>query len=819
MTDRIDSAGWRRAHDIVDAVIDLSGDERAAAIRAACHGDASLESAVRRWLLACDDPPSFLDHPPNAGPAAIPHAIPERIGPYRIVRIAGQGGMGTVYEAERADGEFTRRVALKILRDVTGDPDGLARRFRAERQILASLDHPNIARLLDGGVTAGGLPFYVMEFVEGQPIDHHADEHHLGVPERLALFRQICAAVRYAHQRLVVHRDLKPANVLVTAGGQVKLLDFGIARVTGPEPGLPAPLTRTVSHAMTPEYASPEQFRGDAITVTSDVYSLGVVLFELLTGRRPFNAAGIPWSEFERTVLTGDPPRPSDITNDARIRRQLRGDLDTIVLTAMRADPVRRYGSAEQLDGDIERHLSGLPVSARPDTVGYRSWKFVRRHHWQVAAAILVMLSVIGTTVVTAVQSRRMAAAAAQADAERDNAENLSDFLLGLLQLPYPYDSGGVGSLKGMLDNATVRLDSALSGSDDSKTEVMESIAYGYLGMAEYASAERLLERVLAIKRAGGAPELEIADVRLQLAEVLRVGGDPRRALREYDRALPVLRREFGERHIRVLIFTAAAGRANRVVGELDRAEALLRATIAIYRETPIPTIGLANALTGLADVLRDRGDWPGAERAYREVLAMRRAIGAAEAEVAVTLTSIAALRSRQGALAEADSLYAEAIPVLVSQLGPDHIDAAYAFAGLGSLRTMQRRFTAADSILDRTLARARAALPPDHPGLVEFLEPRARLDQHRGSRDSADAFLREASRILAAVETRASPRRALIVGELGRMAVADGRETEGLRLLEQSLEMLDAAGAAGHPDAAAIRRRRAGLHGHQPAD
>jgi serine/threonine-protein kinase len=443
--------------------------------------------------------------------------------------------------------------------------------------------------------------------------------------------------------------------------------------------------------------------------------------------------------------------------------------------------------------------------------VGYRAWKFVRRHHWQVAAAILVGLSVIGTTVVTAVQSRRIAAEAQRADAERVNAEQLSGFLLSLLQLPYPYDSGGVGSLKGMLDSATARLDSALGGSDSSKTQVMESIAYGYLGMGEYASARRLLERVLAIKIASRASELAVADVRLQLAEVLRVGGEPRGALREYERALPVFRRDLGERHIAVLIFTTASGRAQRVLGELDRAEATLRSSIGMHREAGGPSIGLANALTGLADVLRDRGDWAGAERAYREVLGIRRSIGAAKAEVAVTLTSIAALRSRQGALAEADSLYAEAIPELVTQLGPDHIDAAYALAGLGSLRLLQGRVVAADTLLGRTMVRARAALPSGHPGLVEFLVPLARLEQRRGNRRTADAHLREAWRILAAVETRPSPRRALIVGELGRLALADGRGAEGRGLLDQCLAMLDSAGTPGHPDAALVRRSVAG--------
>jgi serine/threonine protein kinase/tetratricopeptide (TPR) repeat protein len=360
--------------------------------------------------------------------------VGRRIGPYRIIKEIGEGGMGAVYLAERADEQYEQRVAVKLVKPGF-DSVFIINRFLSERQILANLDHPNIANLLDGGTTEDGSPYLVMEFIDGLPIDQYCDANRLPIKERVKLFRTVCAAVAHAHRNLVIHRDLKPSNVLVTNQGIPKLLDFGIAKILSPDASaLPADHTAAHVRLMTPDYASPEQVRGDSITTSSDIYSLGVLLYKLLTGHHPYRVKKNLAQEIERVVCEQEPERPSTMvsriedgpstngmsrvtvtpasvssdrdTQPGKLRRLLGGDLDNIVLMAMRKEPQRRYLSVEQLSEDIGRHLEGLPVIARKDTIVYRTEKFVRRHKFGVAAAALVLLTLIGGIVGTSWEAR-----------------------------------------------------------------------------------------------------------------------------------------------------------------------------------------------------------------------------------------------------------------------------------------------------------------------------------------------------------------------------------------------------------------------------
>lgn len=437
---------WERINAIFDHAVELTAAERPAYLDGVCSDDAELRSEVARLLEAHERASGFIERPldrefEGAAQVRASHLEGKRIGAWRVLRQVGRGGMGAVWLGERADGQFEQHVAIKLIHPGLG-ADWVLRRFRTERRILAGLDHPHIARLYDGGTTDDGVPYFVMEYIEGVPIDRYCDERRLDVTARLELFRQVCAAVAYAHQSLVIHRDIKPSNVLVAADGAAKLLDFGIATIledrgTGAEVH-----TVTAQHLMTPEYASPEQIRGLAATTLSDVYALGVMLYELLCGRPPYRFANRSLAEVVRAHGTGEPERPSTATttphgarrdpafdaesqriaavregNVERLRRRLRGDLDTIVLKAMQSDPQRRYASVEQFSEDIRRHLVGLPVVARPDTVGYRTRKFVRRNRVAVAGATLVALALVGGAVTTAWQARR--AREAQARAER----------------------------------------------------------------------------------------------------------------------------------------------------------------------------------------------------------------------------------------------------------------------------------------------------------------------------------------------------------------------------------------------------------------
>ena len=420
---------WQQVKALFEQALERPPDERAAFLDQACHGDEALRREVRSLLSSHDD--GFLDEPLSldapSGDDGAAHTG-QRIGAYRLVREIGHGGMGAVYLAERADGQFHQQVAVKFVRHGV-DSDTLRRRFRAERQILARLEHPHIARLIDGGVSEDGLPYLAMEYVEGTRIDHYCDAHHLSTNERLRLFLAVCEAVHYAHQNLIVHRDLKPSNILVTEGGTVKLLDFGIAKLLD-DNAAATPLDevpRTGMRVMTPEYASPEQIRGEPVTTAFDVYALGIILYELLAGQRPYRLSGLSPGEMERIVCEKAPARPSTaVTREAqtdatraatpeeisrmrstqpdKLRRRLAGDLDTIVMMALHKDPSRRYRSVGQLSEDLRRHLDGLPVTARPDSFAYRISKFIRRHWMGVAAAVFI--SLLGGIATTAWQAR-----------------------------------------------------------------------------------------------------------------------------------------------------------------------------------------------------------------------------------------------------------------------------------------------------------------------------------------------------------------------------------------------------------------------------
>ena len=401
---------WSRADRILDEALDRSNAERPAYLDHACAGDAELRGLVDRLLADAEAADPSLDR--GVGGSLLAEAVDSALGQeatlagsvvgrYRIVGEIGRGGMAIVYLAERADAEFRQQVALKLLKRGV-DTDEVVRRFEQERQILAAASHPDIARLLDGGVTDDGRPFLVMEYVDGKPIDEYCDDRGLTVDERLRLFLRVGHAVADAHRNLVVHRDIKPHNILVTADGNVKLLDFGIAKVLEPGPG-GSELTRTRTTFLTPAYATPEQVAGGPITTASDIYQLGLLLYRLLTGRAPYRLSSLDSEDLRRSVCESVPARPSSTTGPRKpersedepgiedcsrlrgtsprgLRRRLAGDLDNIVLKALRKEPERRYDSAAQLVADIENHLAGRPVTARADTVWYRVSKLVSRH-------------------------------------------------------------------------------------------------------------------------------------------------------------------------------------------------------------------------------------------------------------------------------------------------------------------------------------------------------------------------------------------------------------------------------------------------------
>ncbi|MGH9754179.1 MAG: protein kinase domain-containing protein [Blastocatellia bacterium] len=439
---------WRRAKEVFDAAWELEPRARESYLAAACRGEDSVRAEVERMLAALAQNGDFLEDPLLFGAALLPagEQAGRLVGRYRLVREIGRGGMGSVYLAVRADEIYDQEVAVKL---VWPGPDaaGIEQRFRQERRILAALNHPNIARLLDGGATEDGWPYLVMEYVDGVPITQYCEDRKLSITERLKLFRSVCAAVAHAHQHLVIHRDLKPPNILVTEDGDIKLLDFGIAKLLTSETGAASGLlTRTGLHLLTPEYASPEQARGDEVTTASDVYSLGVLLYELLTSHRPYQFNSPAFGEIARVICEEEPERPSARmkTADQSLSRSLKGDLDQIALKSLRKEPEHRYQSAAQLSDDIQRHLDGEPVIARPATLRYRAAKFVKRHKAFAPAAAIFLLALTVGLIVALWQLR--------ASREREREQRRELYVARLRQADEYWAAGDVARYQEALD-------------------------------------------------------------------------------------------------------------------------------------------------------------------------------------------------------------------------------------------------------------------------------------------------------------------------------------------------------------------------------
>ena len=675
----------------------------------------------------------------------------ELVGRYRVLREIGRGGMSVVYLAARADDAFDQRVALKVLDRAPRDREARAR-FGQERQILASLDHPNIARLLDGGMDDRGRPYIIMELVEGEPIDRYCDGRGLSVDARLALVEGVARAVAYAHRRLVVHRDLKPSNLLVTATGEVKLLDFGIAKLLGPEAAgvFAAPPTRTALRVLTPEYAAPEQVRGEPVTTASDVYQLGLILFELLTGRRAHGLAGDSLTEIERVICTGEPPRPSRSVTGAALRRRLAGDLDSIVLTALRKEPDRRYASPADLAADLERHRAGLPVAARGDGLAYRAGKLIRRHRLAVAAAAAIALSLVGGLGAALWQAR-----AARLEAQKATA--VRDFLVRIFEVANPDESQGRAvTARELLDRGAARIET-LQDEPEVRAELLSVAGASYQSLGLYDAARPLLERSLRLqRRLHGERSLGAAGVESSLAALAYKQGDTRRSESLLRAALATHRALLPADDFRVADNLFGLGDCLLDYDRDEEAAALLREALAILRKRqarrPAGEVS-ATEDSKAGEILNDLGmlrhrarDLDGAERLYRESLAIERRVhGPVHSTVAVPLHNLGALLTTRGRLAEAEAAFRQVIALETRLYGGDHPDMADSWGYLGHVLRDRGDLAGAEAAYRRSLAINRAKRGASHFGTFSALHNLGRLLVRADRAAEAEPLLREA--------------------------------------------------------------------------
>jgi eukaryotic-like serine/threonine-protein kinase len=840
----------------------MAPQDRLRYVRQACATDEALyASAIQRlesrqqWF---DDASERKPTQEREEPTA---TVGQLIGAYRIVRSLGHGGMGEVFLAERADQQFQQQVAIKLVRRGVLSQH-IQNRLRLERQILATLDHPNIARLLDGG-SVDGTPYIVMEYINGEPIDAYCDRRALSIDERLKMFMVVCSAVHRAHQNLVVHRDLKPSNILVTADGAPKLLDFGIAKLLDDRQMMHTmAVTQVDFRVMTPDHASPEQIRGEPITTASDIYVLGVLLYELLCGFKPFAIKGNRLADLEHAICDEAPIPPSTAigartsqpgtmeqvvkersTTAAKLRRELRGDLDNIVLMALRKEPERRYSSVEQFAADIERYLGGLPVLARADAWSYRAGKFIRRHGVVVTLSAAFLVSLIGFSINTYLQSERIkrerdvaTAERAKAQSERERAEAVSTFLIDSFRLADPSRARGKEiTAREILDSGATSIVKELAGQPALQATLLDTIGSVYLSLGLPGDAQPLVEQGLALRRSMfGADSLDVAQSLYNLNRVyadksdfdqaetlaneglainrkltgpdsLETAGSLCRlgviknqkseltvAEQLFTRCLEIRTAKLGASHEQITVPLDNLARIARARRDYARAENLYRQALDIDRATrgeDHPQY--IRHLHNLAMAIRDRGDLTAAEPPMRQSIDLYgKILGKDHPETLDALGNLGLLLMDKGQLEEAQKIF-EANLVANRSIRPQHIYVGWNLSYLARLAFRKKQYAEAERYIDEALPIYRATLPPTHGAIATALTLLGRARLELGRAQDAEKALQDALTAWRVEYGERSSEYAMAQAALGHTWAVQGRLNEAERALTQSYPVL----------------------------
>ncbi|MGD8277308.1 MAG: serine/threonine-protein kinase, partial [Gemmatimonadota bacterium] len=832
---------WEEVDALLERALDVPPGERDAFLAEACRDDPELLARVRELVeLSRDEgderlgPGAGLLRAAFAGRDGADAESPDEltgttVGPYRLTRVLGVGGMGAVYLAERTDGAFEREVAVKVLR-ASLDAQGVLERFRLERQILATLSHAAIAQMIDGGITEDGRPALVMEYVEGVPIDRFAEEHGLDVEARIRLLLPVAEAVEHAHRHLVVHRDIKPSNILVTRDGTVKLLDFGTAKILeAPESDVPALATRPEARFVTPEYAAPEQLLGEAVSTQTDVYALGGLLYELLTGVRPYSRRGSE-TVLERMIKGDEPTAPSaailpggsgadaragrsrlksgisalpGMTPDA-LRRRLSGDLDAILLRALQTLPEARYASVAAFREDLERHLSGHPVAARGDAITYRMRRFLKRHRRLAIVIGGALLIAAGSAIGLLLQRRavleqwnRAEAAAEAANQQAETARQVTTFLVDLFRGSDPLATrGDTTTVRGILERGKARIDSELADQPVVRAELLGALARVYANLGEYEDATALLERDVALRRDSIADRPGLAGSLLQLAHT-------HRQAREFEASLDPYRAVIAEAAAHAddrTIAEARIGLASSLLflSRVDSAEVQLRMAIddsQFHADTLF-----RNAQSSLAGLLRRRGDLGGADSLYAQLIEEQRrtpwmdAIGFGN-----LLNNLAIVRRMRGDPESSRELYAEAFDSVDTILGPGHPTSLMLSGNIARLYHELGRTDEALRIYRQRVAAAREQWPDGDWHTAEVLmNLGAELVTQGRATEAIDPLVESVDLAIAQIGNHHSWTN-VYRGWLGTAAALAGRAPEAAQFFDWSMEGLSSyTGLAG---------------------
>ncbi|MCC7126394.1 MAG: serine/threonine protein kinase [Acidobacteria bacterium] len=840
---------WQLIDTLFHDALERPAADRAAYLASACD-DLAIRTEVEAMLsMEASDRPLAIERLVNDAPLADGRPDPfigRRLGPWRIDDVLGQGGMGTVYLASRADGRYTQQVALKLVPGAATTRGGS--RFAVEAEALGRLSHPNIAHLIDAGTTPEGSPYLVMEYVAGQPITEWCDARRVDVPARVALVRVACEATQHAHQALVVHRDLKPSNIFVTGSGEVKLLDFGIAKLMEPDGGA----TTTVSgwHALTPAYSAPEQRAGEPVTTATDVFVLGAVLYELLTGLRPdVEGSVMAPSRAVRSLATtsaheAQAAASARNSTPARLARLLAGDIDRVVLKALAPEPARRYGTAGQFADDLANLLTGRAVMARPDTMTYRVRRFLTRHRWGtgVAAVFAIALVIFGVSSVQ--QARAIAAERDRAQAQARRAERVSRLLGELISLAGP-GAGASGQVAGqmLLERGTERIAAELVGDPEAQGALFTLIGtvYGDLslharGVAvldralalqraaypdgslaeaatlvqlgslllqqnDYPGARRHLEAALALQRRLDAPASEWATTLVTLGRVLGFDNDPATALPLLQEAVEIRRREPASRPAELMRAVYELGMAHHRQGQLEPAEALFVESVEIGRGITEPSPARYDALLGLARLRHQfQRQAAAAEPIYREALALARTIYPADhQDIGTCLGELARDVRDQGRLEEAEGYAREAMAMFTRLYGQDHRETVISTQTLAGILRAQTRLADAERTQREALAGARVALGSSHPLTFSALRVLAEILEAQQRWPEAYAVRQEEVKLAAGAAGGRDVYAAIAWTGLAEHLIRAGRPGDALPPLRQALEIRRGLHPPGH--------------------
>lgn len=812
---------WKQIEAIFHAAAELPQQERPAFLQRACGNDSELRLEVESLLEQDDGTGTILrtvisKAADSASQWEIPDLTGKSIGPYLITALIGRGGMAEVYRAVRADDQYKKQVAIKLIRQNFA-ASFLISRFRYERQILASLEHPCIARFLEGGTTEDGIPYLVMEYIDGEPVTDYCNKRDLPVRERLRLFRSVCDAVQYAHRNLVIHRDLKPNNILVTSEGVPKLLDFGIAKLMNPDlsDDLPAG-TITSVRLMTPEYASPEQVRGEQVTTAADVYSLGALLYELLTKERAHQFKTKSMPEIERVVCELEPERPSAAvlrtqraegahgrSDKKKLSREFARELDNIVLMAMQKDPQHRYPTAEQFAEDIGRYLDGHPVRARAQTVGYRAAKFVRRHRTAVTLVALLIGTLAGFAALMAVQASRIAK-------ERDRANEVTEFVVNLFEVSNPDEARGNNvKARELLDAGAIKIGKELQDQPEVQAALMDTIGRVYRNLGLYETSVPLLERALEIRtRILGNKHVDVASTMNHLATAYKDVGKYDEAESLARKALAMRQQLLGNEHPDVAESASTLGEVLQDGGKFDDAETFYRMALAIrQKHFGEEHEEVANSLNDLALLLKIKGQFQEAEPLYRKTLAMRRKLlGNDHPSVAGALNNLGRLLAEKGDYNEAELLLREAMESDLKVLGKDHPDRAIVMNNLALVYREKKEYDKAEKLYSEALVLRRKALGNEHRSVARNIYSLGVLLVEKGDYDRAEPLLLEAQRLWQKALPAGHPDHASVELALAKVRLARKDLKGAESLLEQALKIRIQVYPSDHPGIATVK-------------